>query len=78
MSIFSGSEDNFDPGINQAKLEPQESVLERLKRDNEVTRETFWDRMKFWEATRPRPEDIEEQIKVFCIITKYYFEESKT
>ena len=55
----------FDPGTIEAGLgQQQQSALERLKRDQEVTRETFWDKMKFWEATKPRLEDIEEQIKV--------------
>ena len=54
---------NFDPGTNEAAMEEQ-SILERMRRDSELTKQTFWDKVKFWEATKPRPEDIEQQIKV--------------
>ena len=65
---------NFDPGTNEAAMEEQ-SILERMRRDSELTKQTFWDKVKFWEATKPRPEDIEQQIKVRkkYLCTKQFF-----
>ena len=62
---------HYEPRTLEAEVE-KESILTRLKRDNEITRSTFWDKMKFWEATKPRAEDIEEQLRVRAkVINKF-------
>ena len=40
------------------------SVMEHVKKQHEDRQSSFYEKMKFWEATKPRPEDVEEQLKV--------------
>ena len=54
--------------------EAQKSVLHRLKRDNDESQENFGDKLKFWEATRPRTEDIDEQIRVSLVEINIFFD----
>lgn len=62
MGALTGPEDRA-PSVT-SETDPT-SVLERLKRENEENRQGFKDKMKFWEATKPRMEDMDQQIKVF-------------
>ena len=56
--------DPFLAGGGGATYDDSRSVLERLKRESESRNEAFSDKVRVWDATRPRQEDIDEQLKV--------------
>ncbi len=60
-------EANEDPTFDHGTMEEAEekrSTLERLKKQSTAKQEGFLDKLKFWESSRPTPEEADEQLKV--------------